>query len=76
MDLGDAKKGDRTMLDALIPAIDAVQQAAESGKNLQEVCIFFAFFVSFLLHLLFSFFSYFVLFPLPFISYIFFSQLL
>lgn len=37
MDLGDGKKGDCTMLDALIPAIDAIQSAAESNASFNEV---------------------------------------
>lgn len=37
MDLGDAKKGDCTMLDALIPAIDAIQSSAEANADFATV---------------------------------------
>ncbi|MDO5626907.1 MAG: dihydroxyacetone kinase family protein [Mobilicoccus sp.] len=35
-DLGGAKVGDRTMLDALVPAAQAARQAAQSGTSLEE----------------------------------------
>lgn len=34
--LGDAKEGDRTMLDALIPAHRALKSAIDSGKSTAE----------------------------------------
>ena len=37
MELGDGKKGDCTMLDALIPAIDAIQAAAEANASFTDV---------------------------------------
>jgi hypothetical protein len=39
MELGDAKKGDCTMLDALIPAIDAVQASVEKKADLATVLL-------------------------------------
>jgi dihydroxyacetone kinase-like protein len=36
MDRGKAKIGDKTLLDALAPAIEAFDEAQESGKSLQE----------------------------------------
>ena len=36
MDRGKAKLGDKTLLDALAPAIDAFEEAQQSGKTLRE----------------------------------------
>jgi dihydroxyacetone kinase-like protein len=36
MDRGKAKLGDKTLLDALAPAIDAFEEAQRSGKTLRE----------------------------------------
>jgi len=36
MKLGGAKPGDKTMVDALVPAVEALQEAAKSGKTLKE----------------------------------------
>ena len=36
MDRGKAKIGDKTLLDALAPAIDAVEEAQSAGKSLKE----------------------------------------
>lgn len=41
MELGDAKKGDCTMLDALIPAIDAFQAEAEKSASFSAVLLSF-----------------------------------
>lgn len=37
MELGDAKKGDCTMLDALIPAIDAIQKSADNNGDFATI---------------------------------------
>lgn len=35
-EIGDAKAGDKTLLDALIPAIEASEKAVEEGKTFEE----------------------------------------
>ncbi|WP_322049583.1 dihydroxyacetone kinase family protein [Paraburkholderia sp. J67] len=35
-ELGGAKAGDRTMLDALVPAVDALEDALQKGQTVQE----------------------------------------
>lgn len=36
MDIGGANRGDKTLLDTLLPAVDAYSDALESGKNFSE----------------------------------------